>query len=620
MSSVQAVVPEQAGRSRTGNLLEVENLSVGPDVPDGENAGNLLEDISFSLESSRIVGIIGESGSGKTLLARALVNWLPGNLRVTSGQVLYRNSSLFDLSARDLRRVRGKEIGYIGSNPTSALDPTVAVGDQIVEKLRSVEPGIGTRAARERVLEMLRAVKIPGAEQRFHEFPLQYSGGMMQRAMIVDALVTNPEFLVADNITQPLDVTVATQIMRLLTDIRDQYGTSIIFVSASLPVAARISDEIAVLQQGRLVEHELTQTLVRKPQHTYTRELIDRLPRIWTDTIDVPRPEHRGDPVLSVDNVSRTYHVHRRGTFNSINAVQAVRNVSLDVWAGENFGIVGESGCGKSTLTRLLLWLERPDSGTIRFEGSDLADLSHRDLLTMRQRFQLLLQDPYNSLPPRTTVGRIIDEPLRIHGKGNASDRREKVEQVMREVGLPARLYSELPTGMSAGQRQRINIARALVLEPRLLVLDETLTALDQAEQTRLLELFADLQRRHGLTYIYISHDLAMVRKTCNRIAVMYLGEVVEVADNERLFSDPGHPYSKALLSAIPTLEEGRYDPRECLLDGEPPSPIDLPVGCSFRSRCPVAFDRCGREAPMLLHRGRDDHAACFLCDLDQSE
>jgi peptide/nickel transport system ATP-binding protein len=603
-----------AATSQTGNMLEVNNLTIGARQLKTTEPSTLLSDISFSLKPGRIVGIIGESGSGKTLLARALVNWLPGNLHVTDGSVLYRDKNLFDMSPKELRQVRGTRIGYIGANPTSAMDPTIPVGDQIVEKLRAAEKGVSRKEARERVLEMLRAVKIPGAEQRFNEFPLQYSGGMMQRAMIVDAIVTRPDFLVADNITQPLDVTVAAQIIRLLTDIRDQHGTSIIFVSASLPVATQVADEIAVLQGGRLVEHSPTSELVNNPQHAYTCNLIGGLPRIWGGHADVSLSTHRDKPILSVDSVSQTYRVHRRGTFNSINEVRAVRNVSFDVWRGENFGIVGESGCGKSTLARLLLWLENPDSGTIRFEEKDLRSLSSGELFKVRQCFQLLLQDPYNSLPPRATVARIIEEPLRIHKKGNALEREERVKQVMQEVGLSAHLYNELPNGLSAGQRQRINIARALILEPRLLVLDETLTALDQAEQSRLLELFANLQRDRGLTYIYISHDLAMVRKTCNRVAVMYLGEVVELAENETLFTNPGHPYTKALLSAIPTLEEQRYDPQECLLEGEPPSPIDLPEGCSFRSRCPVAISRCTSESPNLFKREDENYAACFLC------
>jgi peptide/nickel transport system ATP-binding protein len=292
-----------------------------------------------------------------------------------------------------------------------------------------------------------------------------------------------------------------------------------------------------------------------------------------------------------------------------------VRNVTFDVMPGENFGVVGESGCGKSTLMRLLSRLEFPDSGSVICDGQDLSKLRGMTLLKFRRDFQLVLQDPFNSLPPRTSIGAILGDPLRVHGMRNAKEIRERVLAVMAEVELAANLYDELPLGLSAGQRQRVNVARAMVLEPKVLIMDETLSSLDQTEQFRLLALFEKLQAQHGLTYVFISHDLAMVRRVCNRVAVMYLGEVVEIAHNERLFFDPGHPYTKALLSAVPTLEERRYKPEDCLLEGEPPSPIDLPPGCSFASRCPHAFDRCHAESPTLTVRNHGELAACFLVE-----
>jgi peptide/nickel transport system ATP-binding protein len=293
--------------------------------------------------------------------------------------------------------------------------------------------------------------------------------------------------------------------------------------------------------------------------------------------------------------------------------VRAVRNVTFDVYTGENFGVVGESGCGKSTLMRLLTRLEVPDDGQVLIDGHDLDTLSRREMLAMRRKVQLVLQDPVNALPPRTSIGAMLAEPLRIHGWKDSSVIRARVLEVMAETGLSQSLYEELPLGLSTGQRQRVNVARAMVLRPRVLIMDETLSMLDQTEQSRLLDLFEQLQTQYGLTYVYISHDLAMVRRVCDRVAVMYLGEVVEVADNERLFFDPGHPYTRALLSAVPALEERRYRPEDCLLEGEPPSPIDLPPGCSFAGRCPHAFDRCQHESPALVARGDRNFAACFL-------
>ena len=422
----------------------------------------------------------------------------------------------------------------------------------------------------------------------------------------------------ADNVTQPLDVTVAAQILRLMRELRAEFNTAIIFVSSSLPIVRDIADDILVINKGQLVERQKPADLIAAPRTAYTKTLIGLTPRIWSGpqgAIAAPTVvETAAGPILSVEGVSRHYRTGRASLLRPASDIKAVRNVTFDVMPGENFGIIGESGCGKSTLTRLLARLEMPDQGRIRFDGRDIAALRGRGLLDQRRALQLVLQDPYTSMPPRMTIGRIIEEPLLIHAIGrNATERRDKVMAIMEEVGLPAETHGELPTGLSAGQRQRINIARAMILEPKLLILDETLSALDQAEQMRLLALFERLQAAHGLTYVFISHDLAMVRRVCTRLAVMYLGEIVELAANHTLFFDPGHPYSKALLSAVPTVEDRPYRTEDCLLDGEPPSPIDLPVGCSFAGRCPQAFDRCRRDSPVLTVRGRGDFSACFL-------
>ena len=593
-------------------LLSVRDLSVGLQTPAGRRP--ILEDIGFDLRSREILGIIGASGSGKTVLARALVNWIEPPLAIDRGSVLFRGRDILHLKGRDLRQVR-REVAYVGANPMGALDPTLPVGRQIVEKLRAVAPEVGRDEARRRVLDLLDAVRIPSSRTRFDDYPSQFSGGMMQRVLIVDALVTNPAFLVADNVTQPLDVTVAAQVLRLMRELTERFRTAIVLVSSSLPTACDAADDILVLERGRVVEHQAPAALVAAPRHPYTVELIAQTPKMWSDaSLNVPLARSR-DPVISVRDASRYYKVKKRGSFSSHSMVRAVRNVTFDVFAGENFGVVGESGCGKSTLMRLLSRLEQPDSGQVLCDGDDIARLSGASLLKFRRNFQLVLQDPFSSLPPRTAIGAMLEEPLRIHGMRGAGQRRERVLEVMSEVGLPAALYDELPLGLSAGQRQRVNVARAMVLAPKVLIMDETLSSLDQTEQFKLLKLFETLQAQHNLTYVFISHDLAMVRRVCNRIAVMYLGEVVEIAGNGRLFFDPGHPYSRALLSAVPTLEERRYRVQDCLLEGEPPNPIDLPPGCSFTSRCPHAFGRCRVESPALTTRGHHDLAACFLVD-----
>ena len=596
-------------------LLEVKRLSV--ELQRGSERRPVLDDIAFTVADRQVLGVIGESGSGKTTLAKAVVGWIQPPLARTEGQVLFRGRDLFAMPDAERLALRGRHIGYIGADPGSSFDPTIPVGVQIAEKLRAVRPEIGGTEAKKRVVALLDRVHIPSAARRYDEFPNQYSGGMLQRAMIVDALVAEPGFLICDNVTQPLDVTVAAQIIRLLKQLREDIDAGILFIATSVPIVREVADDVLVLSHGRIVERSTPDELIHHPKHAYSRDLLARTARIWSEGPPPVPPASTAKSILSVQDVTKTYTVPDRTRFFGTQAVQAVRGVSFDVLEGDNFGLVGESGCGKSTLSRLLSWIEQPDRGTIRFDGQDIGVMDRAQLLTMRRGFQLLLQDPYNCIPPNLTVARTIALPLKVHG----IPRREiadKVKAVMAEVGLPADLGDRLPVGLSAGQRQRINIARALVLEPRLLILDETLSALDPMEQGRLLDLFAKLQQAYRLTYLFISHDLAMVRKVCSRIAVMYLGKIVELADTGTVFFDPGHPYTRALLSAVPVLEEQPYKAEDCLLEGEPPSPIDLPTGCSFRARCPLAFERCRIEEPPLYPRGPGRVAACHLVESDE--
>ncbi len=591
----------------TSPILTVSDLSV--DLIREDSKRRIVDNVNFLLQPGEVLGLVGEAGSGKSVLARALVQAIGSPLEIASGKVVFEGKEILSLDHRGLASVRGNRIGFIGANPMGSLDPRLAIGHQIVEKLRSVRPDVGKAEAREKVLDLLGRVRIPSPKARFHEAPFQFSGGMMQRVMIVDALVSDPSLVIADNITQPLDVTVAAQIIRLIDDLRQSLNTAFLFISSSLPVVAQIAEQMLVMQRGCIVERGRTEDIASNPQRSYTRALLSRIPSIWSDVMGPADKD--GEPVLTVDNATRTYTVRQRGSFNSFNQVKAVRDVTFTVKAGENFGIVGESGCGKSTLTRLLAWLEQPNDGRIAFLGKDLSSLSARSLTEMRKSFQLLLQDPYGSLPAGMPVQRMIEEPLLIHGVSRR-DAAHQAQEAMAEVGLDAELAERLPVGLSAGQRQRINIARALVLKPRLLILDETLSALDQVEQAELLDLFNKLQATHGFSYVFISHDLALVRRMCNRIAVMYLGRIVELADNKTLFEHPHHPYTRALLSAMPTLEDNRFPRSQYLLDGEPPSPIDLPLGCSFRSRCPRAQNDCEKNDPPLRALGGANYAACL--------
>jgi peptide/nickel transport system ATP-binding protein len=550
-----------------------------------------------------------------------LAGWLPDSLRYRSGGVIFAGEDTLKKSAKGTFRV-GRDIAYIGSKPQSSLDPTIPVGSQIAEKLHSVRPEWTPRDCRDRVMQLLGEVRIPSPKERYWEYPSKFSGGMMQRAMIVDAICAEPAVLIADNVTQPLDVTIAAQIVALLHDLCLRHKMATIYLSSSLPTLGEFGNRTAVLYHGRFVEQQAFKKLLKEPQTDYTRSAIGSVPRIWsTSEGPLARRKALGEtPLMQIKNVHRTYRTRKRGTFNTYSNIQAVRGVTLDIMPRENFGIVGESGCGKSTLTRLLAWLEVPDEGAIVLSGTALASLSPRELLKKRNEFQLLLQDPYTALPPRTTVGRMIEESLRIRGKVPRRTMKARVIATMSEVGLAAHLYDELPHALSTGERQRVSIARALILDPKLLILDETLSSIDQREQTRLIDLFSRLQEKSSLTYVFISHDLAMVRKVCTRIAVMYLGEMVEVADNHDLFFDPQHPYTKALLSAAPTLEERPFNAGDFLLEGEPPSPIDIPLGCSFASRCPKVFGRCRVETPRLLEHLPGRLVACHLLDVKEAD
>jgi peptide/nickel transport system ATP-binding protein len=477
-------------------VFEVSGLSVDLVRSDTRS---ILHDVSFSLVRQGILGIVGESGSGKSVLARAMTGSIEPPLRRAAGSIQFRGRDLFSMSADAIHALRGREIGYIGSDPGNSFDPTLPVGRQIVEKLRSVNLGTSEADARQQAMQLLDAVRIPSAARRFNEFPFQYSGGMLQRAMIVDALIARPAVLIADNIVQPLDVTVAAQIVRLLRELRDSIDAAIVYIANSLPTVREVADEVLVLSGGRIVERGTADGLISNPQNAFTRQMVDRIPRIWATDAHVVATPASTDVILSVKDVAKTYTLRDRSRFFGKQAVKAVRGVSFDVLRGENFGLIGESGCGKSTLSRLLSWIEPPDRGTIEFEGRDIASMSGSQVKAMRHHFQLLLQDPYNSIPPHQTIGRAIEEPLRIHHNLDAKQRREKVRAVMSEVGLPTAYYERMLAGLSAGQRQRVNVARALTLDPKLLILDETLSSLDQVEQGRFIDLFEKLQAAHGL-------------------------------------------------------------------------------------------------------------------------
>lgn len=576
---------------------------------------SILDNLDFSIQPHEIVGIFAESGGGKTVLSRYLSGSLSAGLEVLSGETLFRGDSLLGgaLSKGQRGIHNGREIAFIGGNPQASLDPTIPVGMQLVEKLQAVKPDLSHAQAKEKILRLLDEVRIPSPGNRFYEYPSQFSGGMMQRAMIVDALCSDPVLIVADNITRPLDVTVAQQIVNLVRKMCELHGVAALVLSSSPATLLKLADRILVLQNGRIVENGPVARVLKTPQHAYTRHIVASTPRIWNleKVLDLPQAKPEAPDILQAKNLRKFYPVRRFGVTQKGVFVQAVRSVTFNVKAGESIGIVGESGCGKSTLTRMLAALETTDQGHLELLGRDITSLAAQDLKKLRCAFQLLLQDPYTALPPRMSVGRMIEEGLLVHGLGKAAQRRAAVHKALVDVGLDPELENALPTGLSTGQMQRVAIARALVLEPKLLILDESLSALDQMEQGRMLTLFTRLQRERELTYIFISHDLAMVRRVCGRIAVMYLGEIIEMGSNDSIFEQPRHPYTQALLSAAPTLEEIPATVRAAIVDGEPPNPIDIPVGCSFASRCPRSMPICRDIAPVLVQISINLQVAC---------
>lgn len=595
-------------------ILSVRDLTVinasNPNLPP------ILDKMSFDVAPKETVSIIGRSGAGKSVLARTLIGWVDAPLATTGGSVLFEGEDVLTAKADALKKLRGSGIGYVGADPTRVFDPTISVGDQIAEKLQALKPEISRKEALERVFQLFELVRIPEAKHRMAELPSKYSGGMIQRAAIVDAMIGETKLLIADNVTQPLDVTVAAQIIRLFEDLRERLGTAFVFVSSSVPVVKDFADRLIVMEKGEIVEEGKTLDIIANPATPYSTQLISQAPKIWVKQEERPQADDKvanKEATLSIRSVSKTYKVPRKDRlFGSVN-VQAVRGIDLEIFPGESIAIVGESGCGKSTLMRLLTWLEAPDEGQVQFRGKDIGGLSKQQRFELRAQLQLVLQDPYGSIPAHWTIGRTISESIKLHRSTTRREQRAIVEDAMKEVGLDPALFDKLPTGLSAGQRQRINVARALVLEPSVLLLDETLSALAPMEQGPLIQLFEHLQQTRAITCIFISHDLALVRRVASRVAVMYLGRIVEVGTNEQIFGAPKHPYTRALLSAAPTLEESPYNADESLVDGEPPSPIHLPVGCAFADRCPAVKPRCRQEDPSLRSDNDKAGVACLF-------
>ena len=532
-------------------LLKVSNLSVSYTL--GGRPRPAVRDVSFTVDRGEVVAIVGESGSGKSTTAHAVIHLLASNATVDAGTIVFDGTDLTGLSRRAWREVRGRAIGLIPQDPTTSLDPVKRVGRQVGEPL--VIHGLATRrAADAQAVELLRLAGIGEPAARAKQFPHQFSGGMKQRALIATALAADPQLVIADEPTSALDVTVQKQILDHIDTLASTLGTAVLLITHDLGVAADRADRIIVMRHGEIVETGPARRVLENPQHPYTRTLIEAAPglRGRTDAAAgvAARPERApADPaapaLLEVTGLRKEFPLPGR------EKLVAVDDVSFRVERGETLAIVGESGSGKSTTVRLALRLEKPTAGGIRFDGRDLVAAGREELRALRRRFQLVYQSPFASLDPRFTIAEVIDEPLRAYGVDRA-ERVRRVRELIDQVALPAGTGERRPAELSGGQRQRVAIARALALRPDLVVLDEAVSALDVSVQAQILDLLAAVQRDSGVAYLFISHDLAVVREISDRVAVMQGGRIVEHGATSQVLSVPREEYTRRLIEAIP--------------------------------------------------------------------
>lgn len=529
----------------SGPVLAVDDLSVGYQIEHGTKTA--VRHVSFELEPGQVLALVGESGSGKSTIGHAILGLLPTNGRLLSGSVRYQGRTISDLPDGRLRELRGRAISLIPQDPTVSLDPVRRVGPQVEDVLR-LHTSLDTEARRKKVHELFELVGFHDVERRYRQFPHELSGGMRQRVLIAAAVAAEPDVIVADEPTSGLDATVQAQVLDLIDDLRRRSGTSVVLITHDLGVAADRSDLVGVLRDGRLAELAPTAEFVRNPQDEYSRHLLDNVPSrlsFTTDRTGRTPPEDRAEPAVEVTNLSKHYGGHA-----------AVDDISFTVGRGQTFSIVGESGSGKSTTARVLTGLTQATAGQVSLLGTEVGTLSTKAFRPLRRDVQIVFQNPYASFDPRFDVLSVVEEPLRAFPPGLSARRRrqenrDRVVAALEAASLSASFLHRHPRELSGGQRQRVAIARALVVEPEVVVLDEPISALDVSVQAQILELLVKLQSELGLTYVFISHDLAVVRAISDRVAVMRRGRIVEQGEIAQVFESPASPYTAQLLGAI---------------------------------------------------------------------
>lgn len=525
-------------------LLTVKHLSVTFNRSD--EIVEAVKQLSFSIKKGETVGLVGESGSGKSVTAKAILQLLdPNRSDVKAEAITYEGKQIHGFSDEEMEAIRGKRISMIFQDPMSAFNPIMKVGKQIAEVLIK-HTNVSGEKARQETIAMLKRVGISEPESRYHQYPHEFSGGMLQRAMIAMALILRPALVIADEPTTALDVRIQAQILKLMKDLQEQFGMSILLITHDFGVVAGLCDRVVVMRHGEVVETNDVEAIFDAPTHPYTKKLLNALPRMDQPKEVVPLSE-TGEPLVTAQGLGKTFALKSGLT------VEAVKALNFTIYPGETLGLVGESGSGKSTTGRMVMQLLSQSSGEVHYAGMTLSDLNRRELKRWRKDVQIIFQDPQSSLNPRMKVLDLIAQPLDIHRMYKSKqERREKVETLLEKVGLTKAHANRYPHEFSGGQQQRIGIARALAVNPRFIVCDEPLSALDVSIQDQMVTLLRQLQKEFGLTYLFIAHDLAMVKHLCDRVAVMYKGEIVELAESSKLYEQPRHPYTEALLKAVP--------------------------------------------------------------------
>ncbi|MCM2590051.1 ABC transporter ATP-binding protein [Rossellomorea marisflavi] len=527
------------------SILKVDNLHIS--FQSKEEEFDAVRGVSFEVKKGETLGIVGESGSGKSVTARSIMRLLPSPPSyMKEGEITFLGENLAEKTEKEMESIRGRDIGMIFQDPMTSLNPTIRIGNQIAEILMKHQD-LSREQAKKEAIDILKQVGIRNSEERYSQYPHEFSGGMRQRVMIAIALACRPTLLIADEPTTALDVTIQKQILNVMKHMQERFGTSIILITHDLGVVAGMCDSVVVMKEGEIVERGTTEEIFASPRHPYTKKLLNALPRLDEPKKSKKDPSPDKPPLLDVSSLRQHFDLGKGHT------LKAVDDISFFIREGETLGLVGESGSGKSTTGRAILRLNEPTGGVVTYEGMSVNGMTKREMKAMRRHMQMIFQDPYASLNPRFKVMDIIGQALDIHGLCKTKqDRKRRVEELLEMVGLQASHAKRYPHEFSGGQRQRIGIARALAVEPKFIVCDEPLSALDVSIQAQIVDLLQDLQKRLGLTYLFIAHDLSMVKHISDRVAVMYAGKIVELAESEELYANPQHPYTKSLLSAIP--------------------------------------------------------------------